>query len=611
MSQRLFDAGIDTTGLNAMSATITPDSAALEAARRLAAGLFPHQVEGIAFLFGRKRAILADDMGLGKTRQSIIAARHVAPRGPWLVVCPASVKLNWVREIRIVDPGARVEVIQGGRPVIAGEGIWTVINYDLLSRYVEELTRTAWQALIFDEAHYLKNYQSTRSRMARRLVAAAPEDAAVHALTGTPLTNRPRDLFALLHLVGHPMARSFFAFAKRYCGAYYNDYGLVTDGASNLDELAVMLQNVMLRRTKNEVLALPPKLRQWLPVSVESRTGAAEMKEVVRLLLQNSRGEGSAAGQGRDRTRVIAHLTKARHQLAVAKAPSTLDLVESAVEQGEKVLVFSCFDKPVQTIAAKLGDQAVVLTGATPARERQRLVDRFQQQDGVRVFVANILAGGVGLNLTAARQVVFNDLDWVPANHWQAEDRAYRIGQTATVNVTYMIAPDTLDDFVSRVLQVKMALVQAVVEGEAVEAATRDVLSELERALALISPKLADLTARDLTQEEAARLLREAADAVAADTAFSDRPQPLRAQAEGLEDAIRLLAQVLSGGNTRRWRVASRSQPGVSYLLECDASGDVTCTCPGFQYRGQCAHARDLKTRLVQGGPLPEEYRPD
>ncbi len=116
-------------------------SPALEQARQLAAGLFPHQVEGIAFLLGRRRAILADDMGLGKTRQSILAARHVASRGPWLVVCPASVKLNWAREIRTVEPGARVEILQGGQPLRAAEGIWTVINYDLLSRYVHELAR--------------------------------------------------------------------------------------------------------------------------------------------------------------------------------------------------------------------------------------------------------------------------------------------------------------------------------------------------------------------------------------------------------------------------------------------------------------------------------------
>ncbi len=585
----------------------------LEQARSLAEGLFPHQVEGIAFLLGRRRAILADEMGLGKTRQSIIAARHAAPDGPWLVVCPASVKLNWAREIQAIAAEAAVEVIHAGEPLRAGPGVWTVINYDLLKRYIDDLCRVEWRALVFDEAHYLKNRDSIRSRMAGRLLESVAPDVVVHALTGTPLMNRPRDLFPLLRLVNHPLGRSFLSFAKRYCDAYRNEYGWVTDGASNLDELAVQLHGVMLRRTKDEVLNLPPKLRRWLPVEVRSPTGLAEVARVVGILLANQRGESSAARQKGDRARLIANLTRARQRLAVAKAPSTLDFVQGAVEQGEKVVVFSCFDEPLQKLAEKFGGQAVLLTGATPSRKRQQLVDRFQQEDGVCVFLANILAGGVGINLTAARQVVFNDLDWVPANHWQAEDRAYRIGQTRTVNVTYMTAPKTLDDFVGRTLQAKAALIDAVVEGKAMDAATRDVLAELEAALAKISPRLADLTPRDLTPEEAARILREAADAVAADTAYSDRPEKAP-ETPGLEDAIRLLAEVLAGSRVRRWRVPSSSRPGVSYILECDSAGDVTCTCPGFYYRGQCSHARALKQRLAKGQPPPkgyEEYKGD
>ena len=132
--------------------------------------------------------------------------------------------------------------------------------------------------------------------------------------------------------------------------------------------------------------------------------------------------------------------------------------------------------------------RAVVVTGKTPAAMRQPLVDRFQNDAEVRVFVANIIAGGTGLNLTAATQVVFNDLDWVPTNHWQAEDRAYRIGQTRTVNVTYFVARDTIDDFVQAVLETKAALVNAIVEGDALAPGSGgDVLDELQRVLHSIS----------------------------------------------------------------------------------------------------------------------------
>ena len=199
------------------------------------------------------------------------------------------------------------------------------------------------------------------------------------------------------------------------------------------------------------------------------------------------------ASDQRSRTRLLAILTKARQKVAVAKVPTTLELVRGAVEQGEKVIVFSCFEDPLQQLADAFGSAAVVLTGKVPSGRRQRLVDRFQQDDEVRVFLANIIAGGTGVTLTAATQVIFNDLDWVPANHWQAEDRAYRIGQTRTVNVTYVVGVDTVDEFVQAVLETKTALVRSVVEGEALAGdGGGAVLEELERAIAAMSPGLAD-----------------------------------------------------------------------------------------------------------------------
>ncbi len=206
----------------------------------------------------------------------------------------------------------------------------------------------------------------------------------------------------------------------------------------------------------------------------------------------------------------MAQLTRVRRKLAEAKTSTTIEYVQNILDQGDKVLVFSCFDAPLKKIHKRFGDAAVLLTGATPADKRQDLVDRFQEDEGVRVFVANILAGGVGLNLTAAQQVVFNDLDWVPANHWQAEDRAYRIGQERTVHVAYMVAEQTVDEFVRIVLETKAALVASVVEGAALtDAATRDVLSELERIVGLLSPRMADTAAADVTGDQVRAWLQE------------------------------------------------------------------------------------------------------
>jgi len=585
-----------------------PESHAL----RITRGLYTHQVEGVAFLMQRRRAILADDMGLGKTRQAIVSLIHTEPTGPYLVVCPASVKRNWAREIGLVDDEVPVHIIGPDDPPAADVDGWVIINYDVLKKHASHLSNFNWKGLIFDEAHYLKNHTSQRSKLVGQLLDAVPGDPVVYALTGTPLTNRPRDLFVLLQIVGHPMGRSFLSFAKRYCAAYKNDYGWVTDGASNLEELAIELHGTMLRRNKEDVLDLPPKLRTWLDVEVKEGTAQKEMEVVLGLLLQGQRQQAGPTDVpvGRDRARLVAQLTKVRRKLAEAKTNTTIEYVQNILDQGDKVLVFSCFDAPLKKIYKRFGDAAVLLTGATPADKRQGLVDRFQAEEGVRVFVANILAGGVGLNLTAAQQVVFNDLDWVPANHWQAEDRAYRIGQERSVHVAYMVAEKTVDEFVRTVLETKAALVSSVVDGKALtDGAIRDVFSELERIVGLISPKMADTSAAEVTGDQVRAWLQEA-------SAHFHEAQPDRRadvlQADNVPDlsdaALQALVRVLQGPKQQGYQVESNSKKGSYYEITVDGQ-DALCSCPGFSYRGTCSHARKLKTALAAGNSLPKGFR--
>ena len=614
-----------------LALTGDPDEA-FRRAVALADGLFPHQIDGVAFLLGRRRAILADDMGLGKTRQSIVSLRHLTPGGQRLVVCPASVKRNWAREIAIAAPESTVLVIEGTSPA-PPTAEWVVMNYDILGRHLDQLLHVPWAALVFDEAHYLKNHTSARSKLARQLTAAAAaanQGLAVQLLTGTPLTSRPRDLFVLLQLAAHPLGRSFLAFAKRYCAAEKGEYGWKTGGASNIEELTVQLHGVMLRRSKDDVLSLPPKLRTWLPVDVPSGTGARAIQKVFELLAgKDARPMPSRDAEFRRRGKLLAFLVEARQALAVAKAAATLDFVRGAIDQGEKVIVFSCFDGSIQKIARELGGTAVVVTGKTPAAARQPLVDRFQSDSEVRVLVANIIAGGTGLNLTAATQVVFNDLDWVPTNHWQAEDRAYRIGQTRTVNVTYFVARNTIDDFVQAVLETKAALVNAIVDGEALAPGSGgDVLDELQRVLHSLPAgaaghslpagaaghSLPDGSAQasgPAGQDELiARLLRQASDEFRA-THRAETPVHDRARSEpelqALVRALEGLIKVLSGPSARRFRISSTSHQGLEYeIVAVDA--DVTCSCPGFEYRGQCRHARDVKAALAAGRAVPASY---
>ena len=571
-------------------------SEAFDRAIKLASGLYPHQVEGVAFLLSRRRAILADDMGLGKTRQSIIALKEAAPYGPYLVVCPASVKRNWRREIELVDQSAEVRIVPNDSIPQGSYAGWVIINYDIISKNQADLLKSEWAGLIFDEAHYLKNRRSQRSAVCRNLVESSDNDPVTYCLTGTPLTNRPRDLFPLLQLVRHPASRSFLTFAKRYCAAEKNDYGWVTDGASNLEELAIQLKGVMLRRKKEDVLDLPPKRRQWIDVEVGANIGVAETQRILDVLIGNELSGGGVRVRDRNSQgqKLLGLLSKLRNRLAVAKVKCTEDIVQNIIEQGEKVLVFSGFDAPIEKLRKTFGESCVAITGATPTAKRQKIVDRFQEDETVRVLVANIVAGGVGLNLTAATQVVFNDLDWVPANHWQAEDRAYRIGQSSSVLVTYVCASNTIDDFVKRVLEIKASLVEAVVEGGAFDNAVGNgVLQELESAVSKLSARLTD-TQFDTKDPDflnsVINELRSQYECATPSETISEKPE--------LSDTLlRVLAEALSGPRRESWRVVSNSDPNNSYTILRDGT-DFSCSCPGFEYRGTCRHERKLRQAL-------------
>ena len=485
-------------------------------------------------------------------------------------------------------------------------------NYEILGKHLEGLLAFDWKGVVFDEAHYLKNHQSQRSRNATKLVKAIQDEPIVHALTGTPMTNRPRDLFPILRLVNHPLGKSFLSFAKRYCDAYQGDFGLVADGASNIEELTVQLHGVMLRRTKNEVLDLPPKVRTWLDVELHPYAIQHFNNAVREFLTKFDAPEPintvEDEPENSERRRAVGRLTTARRKLAFAKCRHTIKFVENALEQGEKVILFTTFLNTLERFHKHFGDRAVYVFGEVPAEERQNRVDQFQNDENVRLFIANMHVAGVGINLTAGRQIVFNDLDWVPANHWQAEDRAYRIGQTGTVNVTYMIARGTVDEFVKTVLETKAALMDALVEGTLLVAdeageVQADVLSELKRMMNALS-----VHADEVEETQLLDVLQKASDVYLEENASHLR-EATRAQLRPYsEEAIRTLAQVLTGPERAVYHVESSSQKGKFYTLEV-VGVDVTCDCPGFTHRGSCRHVRPLKSALASEKPLPKGYK--
>ncbi len=532
--------------------------------------LYPHQVAGVQFLAQRGRAILADDMGLGKTRQAIVAINHAAPSGVVLVICPASLKLNWEREIRMVDATAAVEVI-GVPGHEATQARWVIVNYDMLARHGDRLRAIPWAGVIIDEAHFIKNASQRTSQVLKLIgVADSKRDAPtgprlVFLLTGTPMPNRPRDLFNLLRAVGHPSTRSFLSFARQYCGAYRNDYGWVTDGASNITGLNLLLKEVMLRRKKDDVLDLPPKIRSWVPVQIEGVTALKAYGDFVVWF------QASDPSRPND-TEFLARITKLRLALHKAKHAACAERIRDVLATGQKVIVFTSYTEGITRHKKTLGDKAVTVTGADNAKQRMAATDAFQNDPTVQVALCNLIAGGVGLNLTAATHVIFQDLDWVPDNHLQAEDRCYRIGQTKQVTVEYLIADGTLDGYIALLLEAKLKLVQAV---EADELPSASILKDLQATLMRLGPALLqENKAAGATGKDAARIAI-------------------------IGDMVGAMPQDTPLAETGSWEFPSSKDPKKSYRVIFGRGGHLQCSCPGFEYRGECKHVRDVRAAAL------------
>lgn len=412
---------------------------------------YSHQYTAAKFLLEKRKAILADEMGGGKTLSSIMAAYSLPT--PRLVVCPASLKLNWAKEIRMVDLEGRIHVVRDKG--IDASADWNIINYDILEKYFKELDRVNWKVIIFDEAHYMKAVtnggkpDSKRAKYGLKLGLKAPY---VFSLTGTPITNRPKDIFNLLRLSDHILSRNFFAFAQNYCGATHNGWGWDFSGSSNEDVLHEKIKPYMLRRLKKDMLDLPEKIRRFIPVEIDL---AEYRKEIEGYLRKKPYIKGDH----------LVELTTAKHILAKNKVKHTIEIAETIVDSGESVVIFTCYDAVVKEIMNKFKDNVVKITGEDSEKKRQQAVDDFQSGK-VQVMVANIIAGGVGLTLTRAKYLIFNDFDWVPANHLQAEDRIHRIGQDEIVTVNYVYAEGAeIDEYMANLLEQKSDSINAIIDG--------------------------------------------------------------------------------------------------------------------------------------------------
>ena len=418
-----------------------------------------HQKEAIQKLVENKKFILADDMGLGKTTSTIIGALECGAKKV-LIICPATLKINWKREIENYS-NKSVYIAEGKN--FEPNHDFVIINYDIIKNFHDVKNKEQSQILsanfdlvIVDEAHYIKNAQAQRTKLINDIVKKVDR---LWLLTGTPMTSRPIDYYNLLSLSDSPVAKNWMAYVIRYCAGYQFRVGARkvwnVMGASNLEELRDRTSNTILRRLKENVLDLPDKIITPVYLTLKSKEYEETMGEYYNWFDKNPEESKSLTVQ-------FTKLTKVRQIIANEKISQTIELAENIIEQDKKVIIFCNFTDSLNKILEHFGKTAVKLDGSMSQVERQYSVDQFQQNDKIKVFVGNIKAAGTGITLTAAEAVIVNDLSFVPGDMSQAEDRAYRYGQKNNVLVYYPIFQNTIEDIIYDIINEKKKNISTV-----------------------------------------------------------------------------------------------------------------------------------------------------
>lgn len=443
----------------------------------------PFQKAGIKFMAARNAALLADAMGLGKTIQVLGLVNLDESIKSVLIVCPATLRLNWAREAGkwLVRPFNVGVVETADAP--STETNFVIVNFERVrdKKLLAALMARKWDLVAIDEGHRVKNPKAQQT-VAVLGKATRGNDAAVEGLitnarrkvilTGTPLPNRTIEVQPLLGALVPETFGNFFQFGKRFADAYQDKWGWHFDGSSNLDELQTQMRSsVMIRRLKEDVLTeLPAKRRQVVALAPN---GAAKLIEQEKALFNFKPADTTKEGYEAAVSKLsmgsavdFEEMSRIRHELALTKVPKVIEYVQDMFANGvDKIFVAAHHRDLIELIAAGCPEMnPVTLTGDTSMTDRQTNVDKFQNDSTCRLFVGSIIAAGVGITLTASSHVVFAELDWVPGNVTQTEDRCHRIGQRNSVNITHLLYEGSLDAYMAAVLIAKQEVQDAALD---------------------------------------------------------------------------------------------------------------------------------------------------
>jgi SWI/SNF-related matrix-associated actin-dependent regulator 1 of chromatin subfamily A len=495
----IFPADFAKTIRKSIEDLMIPNIAGKLKTQGLKKGLYPFQIEGIAkmSLLGG-RVLLADEMGLGKTIQAL-AFCHYHRFKKILIVCPKNVVLNWRREIyETLDiswyekeehiENIQVEIISGIKPQninADGKLIYYIVNYDIASARKKNLLALNTDIIILDESHYIKDPKTKRTKA---IIELCKNFKYILAMTGTPILNRVSEIWNVIHLLKPDIFPKKQDFLKTF--TYQNDVadsilaGLNDDdaekallqidnacfiGGKDLDKLGqILYQNVMIRRTKKEVLnELPPKTRTMITLDLDETTKEeyqrteAEFNELLK-------SKGISLGEFLDKIMmfetdpILVKLEEARQLALEGKITDVIQWIKDFLESDQKLVVFVHHRIAIKRLLNSF-PKATVIQGGISSSKRQEAIDKFQNDPETQLIIVSITAGGEGINLTAANNAVIIETAWNPGKMLQAEDRIHRIGQEAdSVNIWHMIAGDTVEEPIYNLIFKKQEIIDQV-----------------------------------------------------------------------------------------------------------------------------------------------------
>jgi len=478
--------------------------------------LYKYQIEGVHFLEQKNgRALIADEMGLGKTVQVLSWLKLHPEFSKVLVICPASLKINWQREAEkwaLLD----MEILNGTTPhKIKSNDV--IINYDILSYWEKHLKLKQFDVIIFDEAHYIKNNKAKRTKAFKRLVKSVPR---LIALTGTPIENKPIEIYNIVKVIDPSIFPDATDFAVEFCGAKKTRFGWDKNGATNTLRLnKILSSSIMIRRKKVDVLKdLPEKQIIKVPFEINNRieydqaeTEFVEFlkkkfntenltEEILEELKQFAKRNDIEVSEEltTDEIRLIKEHKFERiasapvlaqiellKQLAVkGKIDQIIEWIENFLESGEKLVVFAVHKKVVSQLMEKFKHIAVKVDGSVSQKQRQEAVDKFQKDIKTRLFIGNIKAAGVGITLTAASNAAIIEFPWSPGELNQAADRIHRITQTKQVTIWNLVGESTIEEKIITLLKKKEKVITKILDGKQYE--DQSILMDLFKSYLMI-----------------------------------------------------------------------------------------------------------------------------